>query len=322
MYNDNDSITKIASSLRDALMNTVAKNMTPNILFSGGLDTSILAGIVCAMTDPSKVFAISVSLSSEGEDIHYSRELAEHLHFHHKHISISVNEAIGTIPFVIKTLRSFDPAIPNDLAAYFGLKTFHEKGAAHVMAGDGADELFGGYDFMRDFENLSDYIKMITPHMNFSSNTLAASLGMKVNQPFLDDAIIDLALNIPDGLKIAQENGETHGKWILRKAFSGLIPDKFLWQTKRPLEVGSGMSILRSIITARISDEYFSKKCGEYPVRLRNKEHLYYYEIFRREVGDVPCPREGERVCTGCGAGVKTGKSHCAICGWMEEELS
>ncbi|OPY72926.1 MAG: Asparagine synthetase B (glutamine-hydrolyzing) [Syntrophorhabdus sp. PtaU1.Bin058] len=308
-------------TLQALLRNAVESNKVPGILFSGGLDTSILAGILCSVSEPSGVHAVSVSFLSDGEDRHYAKELAEILRMHHVHVAVGVDEAIDAIPGVIKTLESFDPGIPNDLAAYFGLKTLSDMDVPSAMTGDGSDEIFGGYDYMRDIDNLSAYIQNMTHHMSFSSNVLANDLGMDIRQPFLDEELLSFALNIPDSLRIKEENGKVYGKWILRKAFEGLIPERFIWQDKRPLEVGSGMSGLRDIITSRISDKEFSEKSREYTVKFRNKEHLYYYEIFRKEIGEIPLPRNGEKICRGCGTGIENKKSHCKVCGWMEGEL-
>jgi asparagine synthase (glutamine-hydrolysing) len=311
----------MTETLHALLKNAVEKNKVPGILFSGGLDTSILAGILCSVSESSGVHAVSVSFLSDGEDQHYAKELAGILRMHHVHKTVGVDEAIDAIPKVIKTLVSFDPGIPNDLAAYFGLKTLSDMDVPSVMTGDGSDEIFGGYDYMRDIDNLSVYIQNMTRHMSFSSNALANDLGIDIRQPFLDEDLLSFALDIPDSLRIKEENGKVYGKWILRKAFEGFIPNKFIWQDKRPLEAGSGMSSLRDIIASMISDKEFSEKGREYTVKFRNKEHLYYYEIFRKEIGEIPSPRKGEKTCRGCGAGMENKRSHCKVCGWMENEL-
>ena len=44
-------------------------------------------------------------------------------------------EAIGD---VIRILKSFDPAIPNDLVVYFGIRFAKELGIKKVATGDGA----------------------------------------------------------------------------------------------------------------------------------------------------------------------------------------
>ncbi|GAH61675.1 unnamed protein product, partial [marine sediment metagenome] len=48
-----------------------------------------------------------------------------------------------------------------------------------------------------------------------------------------------------------------------------------------------------------------------------NKEHFYYYRIFKDVVGEVPKPSKGEKQCPGCGAGMAPFAFHCKVCGYI-----
>lgn len=303
---------EVIKGLKELLTETVKKSSYKGLLFSGGLDTSVLAVI------KPNVIAITVSLGSKGGDLHYSRLLAKFLNIEHFHRKVDIDEAIESIPKVIKILKSFDPAIPNDLAVYFGLEKVKNLGFDKVATGDGSDELFGGYSFMKDIDDLESYIKRISKRMSFSSNALGEFFGIKIIQPFCDREVIDFSLKIPAELKIRKYNGKVWGKWILRKAFEDVLPENIIWQDKRPLEYGSGMNRLREIITSKISDEDFKQKSGLYPVKFMNKEHLYYYEIYKKEVREIPLLKNGQKRCPGCGAGIGKEAFHCWVCGWTK----
>ncbi len=128
-------MNEIITNLKKALSEAVRRNSYKCLLFSGGLDTSILVSI-----NP-KIVAITVSLKSEGEDIHYSKSLAKFLNIKHIFKRVEVDEAIEKIPEVIKILKSFDPAIPNDLVVYFGLELAKNLGLDAVATGDGSVDL-------------------------------------------------------------------------------------------------------------------------------------------------------------------------------------
>jgi asparagine synthase (glutamine-hydrolysing) len=226
---------------------------------------------------------------------------------------VDTDEAIDAIPEVVKILKSFDPAIPNDLMVYFGLKFAQKLGIHEIGTGDGSDNLFGGYSFMEEMADLEAYIHMIAEKMHFSSNELGDFFGIRIIQPFMSKEVMDYALRIPAGFKIRRENGKVWGKWILRKAFENLLPGDMIWQGKRPLECGSGMSRLCQVISERVSDEEF--RWDFRPVKLINKEHLYYYKIYREYVGEIPKPGDGEKTCPGCGAGINMDGFNCKICG-------
>ena len=300
----------LIAELRKRLSEAVPQKKGCGMLFSGGLDSSVLAAI-----NPG-IKAITVSLESYGEDIDYSEKAAGFLKAERVHRSVSIEEAFEAIPEAIRVLKSFDPAIPNDLAAYFGLKQAKDLGIKEVITGDGSDELFAGYSFMRDITDLPGYIKKISQKMYFSSNAIGESFGISLIQPFMEKDVVELALTIPVNLKIKGRNGESHGKWILRKAFEGMLPDEIIWQGKRPLEDGSGMTELRKIISEKISDEDFRENSRD--VKFINKEHVYYYKVYKSIFGQVPRAKNEEEQCPGCGGKMEKTAHHCRICGYCK----
>ncbi|MDP2928024.1 MAG: asparagine synthase-related protein [Candidatus Omnitrophota bacterium] len=300
---------KEIKTLRRVLLEAVRRQPYDGLLFSGGLDTAVIAAL-----NP-KVVAVTVSLGNDTEDIYYSGLLAKKFGFKHIHYEVDVDEAIAAVPEVIRILHSFDPAIPNDLAAYFGLKKAKELGVSAIATGDAGDELFGGYSFMQEMDDLDSYIRRITKTMVYSSNDIGRFLGLKIVQPFTDKEVVDFALSLPKEMKIRKEGNCIWGKWIVRKAFEEMLSKEVAWQSKRPLEIGSGMTRIREVISKKISDDEFKEKQQAYPVKFLNKEHLYYYEIFRKVVGSIPTPKDTKKPCLGCGAGLKIDTFHCKVCG-------
>jgi asparagine synthase (glutamine-hydrolysing) len=116
-------------------------------------------------------------------------------------------------------------------------------------------------------------------------------------------------------LKVEKVDGATWGKFILRRAYMGLLPESILWRRKTPLELGSGFTGLRGILETKLSDWELEDAGRRYGIRFRSKEHLYYYEIYRSEVGEIPGPKGDEKACLACGGGVPVRSKHCRICG-------
>jgi len=301
----------LCAELRSKLRGAVERNKAQALLFSGGLDTSILAFL------SPDICALNVRLEEFGEDFRYARALSRKLGLQLYLRKVGVEEALEAIPEVIKIRRSFDPALPNDLALYFALQLAREQGFGSVMTGDGADELFAGYDYMFDLD-LERYLPKLAERMYFSASELGSYLGVEVRQPFLDDELVSFALSIRPDLKVREEGGRKYGKWILRKAFEGFLPREIVWQPKRPIELGSGFAELRRIIVSNISEEEFVRAQRTYPIQFVSKDHLFYYRIYRRVVGRIPPPGPGEERCPGCGAGMSVSSSHCRICGWCQ----
>lgn len=301
--------SKILNEVKNKLKVSVRKNYADGLLFSGGLDTSVLA-----ILSPG-IIGINISLENYSYDVKYAKLVEKFLNMKVYYQTIKIEEAINSVPEIIKILKTFDPAIPNDISVYFGLKFAKTLGLKSIMTGDGADELFAGYDFMEKIENLDSYIRKIAKNMYFSSNELGKSLGIEIKQPYIDKEFRVFSLKIPPNLKIKKVHHRRIGKWILRKAFESLLPKEIIWQDKRPLEYGSGMTKLREIISRQISDDEFKEKQKIYPIRFMNKEHLYYYEIYKKVVGKIPKPQKTEKRCPACGGGMGVYSSHCKICG-------
>jgi len=300
---------ELLTELKEKLKEALGNHQGDCLLFSGGIDSGILA-YLCPQTK-----ALSVTFEGEGQDLDYGSSLARDLQLDRQVITIGIQEALSALGTVVKILDSFDPALPNDLVVYFGMREAKKQGLSSIMTGDGGDELFGGYPYMQELEDLEGYIRRISPSLNFSSNRIGKHFGLEVKQPFMDADFVEFAVTVPGELKIREDKGQVWGKWCLRKAFEPFLPPEFIWQGKRPLEMGSGMTNLRRIIAERITDREFEEKQRMYPVKFLCKEHLYFYEIYREEVGDIPPPQPGEDRCPGCGGGLPRAKKHCRICG-------
>jgi asparagine synthase (glutamine-hydrolysing) len=304
-------VKKVFDELRKQVKEVARRNQAEGILLSGGIDSGILAYLA------PHTRGITVSLEGHGDDLRSISTLRNVLDHDPIIVNVTVNEALAALRDVVRILQSFDPALPNDLAVYFGMREAKRQGISSIMTGDGGDELFAGYPFMQEIEDLDAYIRGMSRVWSFSSKMIGAHFGLEVKQPYLDEAFVDFALTVPSDLKIRRDNGTVWGKWCLRKAFEPFLPQEFIWQGKRPLEVGSGMTLLRSIIAQRIGDKEFEAKQRRYKVKFLCKEHLYFYEIFREVVGEVPAPRQGEDQCPGCSTGIPQGKRHCRVCGWV-----
>jgi asparagine synthase (glutamine-hydrolysing) len=314
----------ICEQLRSKLREAVERSKADAILLSGGIDTSILAFVA----RPSTGFTVALK-GSLASDLVYSEKIAKLLGIQHKKMEFTTEEALATLPEVIGILKTFDLALPNDLAIYFALKLARESGISSVMTGDGADELFAGYSYMAELphKDLGRYIRRLSQNWYFSANELGKALDVEVRQPFLDKDFVRFALEIKSELKIK----DGVGKYILRKSFEGLIPPEIVWRRKEPIEYGSGSSKLHEVINNMVTDEEFQSAKKEVDIKFINKEHFFYWCIYNEVVGEIPkaspsapSPFTGEgwgevKSCPCCGAGM--GTYHCPTCGFSRPLL-
>ena len=302
----------ICEQLRKNLKEAAERNRTDAILLSGGLDTSILAFIA----KPKIAFTVALR-DAQATDLIYSEKVASFLGIEHRKIEVSAEETLNALPEVIKILKTFDLALPNDLAIYFALKLAEENNITALMSGDGGDELFAGYSHMTQLspQDLGRYIGRLSENWHFSADDLGKALGIEVKQPFLDNDFVRFALDIGPQLKVK----EGIGKHILRTSFEGLLPAEIVWREKEPIECGSGFSRLHKVIAEMISDKEFQSAKERTTIAFMNKEHFFYYRIYREVVGNIRKARDNEVKCPCCGAAM--GVYHCRTCGFSRSLL-
>jgi len=144
-------------------------------------------------------------------------------------------------------------------------------------------------------------------------------MGIEAKLPFLDPDFKAFAMKLDSQYKVWSEKGLVLGKWIVRKAFEDFLPEEVVWRVKTPIEHGSGTTVLPSMFSQRISDAEFEEKRSKYldedSVTIRDKEHLFYYEIYRSALG-VPRPTNPEgKLCPQCNSNVAEKSTFCRTCG-------
>jgi asparagine synthase (glutamine-hydrolysing) len=313
-------VSEVCSELRETLETAVERNRAPCMLLSGGLDTSLLAAIA------SRRFsfkAITVTFDgAEAPDLAFARRVADYLGLQHIVHCFNWAEVLDTIPQVVKVIRTFDPMeVRNDVAIFIALKHAKANNLTATITGDGCDELFAGYSFLleHDAEHVRIELEKMWKTMSFASVPMASALDMEAKLPFLDPEIKLLATKLDPKYLVRGHQGRRHGKWILRKAFERILPDDVIWRMKTPIEWGTGTTVFPRVFDRSISDTEFEAKVRRYveedEVILGDKEHLFYYEIYRSIFGIPRRDRSHGKTCPKCRSNIPPEVSYCRTCG-------
>jgi asparagine synthase (glutamine-hydrolysing) len=266
-------------------------------------------------------FSIVTSLGTDSMDIEYARRIARKYSENHIECVVDFDDIIMTVPYIVKTFKTFDPLeIRNSAVIYLGLKTSRDQGFMSVVTGDGADELFAGYNYMQRYfsnlEKLQSILEDLWTIMKFSSRKIGESLGVVVNTPYLEKQFYSLATSIGIDEKVGEHENKKWGKFILRKTFEDEMGST-VWRNKMALEQGSGFEKISVKFHDLIDDEEFnneSKRVLIDGVKLKNKEHLYYYRIYESFFGSPvkePCETKRCSFCSSC----LTYPKYCYTCG-------
>lgn len=316
------NLDKLLPEARSLVKKVVERNMAEGILFSAGTDTSIIAFEAVKFNPDLKAITVSFK-QGKPKDTEYVKKMVDFLDLNHEFYIFDIKEAVDAAKDVVKVLKTFDPMdVRNTVPAYIGLKVAKRRGIESVLTGDALDELFG-YPWQFHLSE-TEFVKALADmwgEMTFSSIPMGKSVGVTVKPPYLDPIFMEYAKNLPVELKVNYENGEKYGKWILRKAYSELIPTEVIWRSKAPLEQGTGTWVLPDYFNNEVADDYYAEKKGFYQDRddviLTSKEQLIYYEIFRENFGkpsEVFNDPEGKK-CPNCKGHVNTKIGFCRICG-------
>ncbi|MGD2126721.1 MAG: asparagine synthase B [Desulfobacteraceae bacterium] len=261
---------------------------------SGGLDSSLVAAIAADEIPHLHTFVVGMrdENGNLSDDLKASRIAAKHIGSTHHELLFTEEEYHEALPTVIRKLETYDPSLVRcAVPCYFTCKLAADY-VTVVLTGEGADELFTGYHYMKHFpfDKLNMEARRCIGNVHNINLQRADRMGMlfslELRVPFFDVAMVDLSMKIPPELKIREHHGAKIEKWILRKAFenTGYLPDEILWRYKVQYTQGAGCESLGEKMAEKaLSEEDVERIKAENPKAVINsKEAAYYFEIFRQ----------------------------------------
>lgn len=259
-------------------------------LLSGGLDSSLIAALVCDIHKKTgsitNIETYSIGLP-DSEDIKYAKKVANYIGSKHTEIIVTEQDMLDIIPEVICAIESYDTTtVRASIGNYLIGKYIKEHSDAKVIFnGDGSDELAGGYLYMNSCPDSIEYdketIRLLKDIHLFDvlrSDKSISSHGLEPRTPFLDKAFVNYYLSIPLELRNHNLNNNME-KYLIRSAFDNdnLLPREILWRKKEAFSDGvsnKGKSLFQII------QEYTDKQVHDPSLNLKQKERQYYKDIF------------------------------------------
>ena len=198
-----DPPEQIAAELRRRLELAVEKSIGDGNVgswLSGGLDSSTMAALARPHVDRLHTFAAGLP---GAPDLEYARQMADHIHSEHHEIVVGSDEILSVLPEVIYYLESFDALLVRSSILNYLVARLASQFVPAVFSGEGGDELFAGYDYIKGLkpDDLPAELIDITGRLHNTAlqrvDRCASAHGTVPHVCFLEPDVVDYALHIP-----------------------------------------------------------------------------------------------------------------------------
>jgi len=135
-------------TLRNLLIKAVERRLISDVplgvSLSGGLDSSLITGIMSYLKKDEKIKTYTIGFGREDDEFSYAKKVAEHCGTEYNEIILSYDTMTKSMPQVLWSMEVpwARPSVP---AIYHLLKEV-KKNVTVNLVGEGADELFAGYN--------------------------------------------------------------------------------------------------------------------------------------------------------------------------------
>jgi asparagine synthase (glutamine-hydrolysing) len=141
-------LDELAELLEEAVTSRLIADVPVGVFLSGGLDSSIIAAIASRHTAKISTFSIGFPSTSHDESPHAQR-VARAIDSDHHHFQFDGDRFISLLPKVAAALD--EPVGDQATLPLYWLCQEARQFVTVVLSGEGADEIFGGYDYYRLF---------------------------------------------------------------------------------------------------------------------------------------------------------------------------
>ena len=236
--------------LLEAIRKRVADLERVAVAFSGGVDSSVIA--VMAKSVGMNVQLISVGLEGQRE-VKFAEEAAEALGLplHLQTYTVNdVEETLAKVLWLIEEPHTVKASIA--LPFYWTAETASKLGYPILLAGQGADELFGGYQrYLTEYSRSgAEAVEEKMYHdiensyrANFQrDNQVCIFHGVELRLPFVDRDIVDFSLRLPLRLKINSAEDRLRKRVLRRVAHNLEIPPFIVDKPKKAIQYTTGVT--------------------------------------------------------------------------------
>jgi len=242
-----------ARRLQELLLESVRERVSDvkelAVAFSGGLDSSIIATL--AKTCQADVHLVSVGLKDQPEILH-AKAAAEllKLPLHLQTYTIGdVEDVLAKVLWLIEEPDVVKASIAIPL--YWAAEVASKLRCKALLAGQGSDELFGGYQrYLRVYaQSGATAVREAIYHdvslsykMNLQRDNHVCSFHrVELRLPFLDHEVVHFSLSLPESLKIESAEDRLRKRVLRRVARNLGLPFFIANRPKKAIQYATGV---------------------------------------------------------------------------------
>lgn len=212
VYTFAEAQAELDKRLRQSVKDRLVADVPLGIFLSGGLDSSTVAWYAAQEAGRQiKTFSIDFKEPTFGEG-QYARSVAKSIGSDHREIVLSVEDCLKIVPKLGAHID--EPLADASLLPTFLLSDFTSKHVKVALGGDGADELFSGYQTILAEKYYQIY--------KFLPDFLQTSLSLAVNRLPVGHSYFSLDFKLKKFVQARPEALTRHQNWLSTFSLSDL----------------------------------------------------------------------------------------------------
>ncbi|MBI2136894.1 hypothetical protein HYU12_00030 [Candidatus Woesearchaeota archaeon] len=234
---------EIKKQLKKAIREAIQKRMPKErfgVMLSGGVDSSLIS-LVCRQLNSD---FICYTVGTKGsKDLKEAKKAAKKLRLKLRWKEFEIKEAEAIIKKAVKIIGEANPVNAGVAAVEIAaIQLAAKERIRNFLGGLGSEEIFAGYQRHEKASDINEEcwngLKEMHARDLVRDSKVAKAMKANLIAPFLDTAVIKLAMRIPARYKIS---GETK-KLILREAAAEMgLPKETAFRKKTAAQYGSGI---------------------------------------------------------------------------------
>ncbi|MGI0102934.1 MAG: asparagine synthase (glutamine-hydrolyzing) [Nitrosotalea sp.] len=244
LYDEKMALARYKEVLFDSVRKRIDGRDKVGVIFSGGVDSVLIARIVQMLSCDVTCYATGFKGSPDViAAIQSAKELGLKLNVHYLDEE-EIRSELENIIFSIESTNHLqvDVAIP----IFFAVKEAKKDMVKVILTGQGADEIFAGYPWYPEIlkregskalnQSLWNDIENLYKDTLEREDKISMYHSIELRVPYLDPKVIDVAMSISDDLKIKGSNV----KYLHRMLAQDVgVPLSIAWREKEAAQHGS-----------------------------------------------------------------------------------